>query len=130
MSNRDLAKRFEEIIQCVLGGEKQDAYEKDLSNLFEFIATRMLGNSASRKGHYFDGVVGLTATIKTSRQAEFQGEMWVGLGREQWTEPFKTIVTDNGITRQGIWIVIQVGVDRAEGEIMSNFEVTGEIEPQ
>jgi hypothetical protein len=119
ISNRDLAIRFEDIFQNLLAREKLDAHEKELSEFFEFIATRLLGDFPSRKGHYFDGVVGLAATVKTGRQVEFQGEMWLGGNQHQWTEAFQATVTDKRITKQGIWIVLQVGADRAEGEVMS-----------
>jgi len=119
ISNRDLAIRFEDIFQRLLAREKLDAHEKELSEFFEFIATRLLGDFPSRKGHYFDGAVGLAATVKTVRQVEFQGEMWVGANQDQWTEPFQATVTDKRTTKEGIWIVVQVGADRAEGEVMS-----------
>jgi hypothetical protein len=119
MSNQDLAIRFEDIFQRLLAREKVDAYENYLSGFFEFIATRLLGDLPSRKGHFFDGVVGLDATVKSVRQVGFQGEMWVGRNRDQWTEPFGATVTDKEITKEGIWIVLQVGADRAEGEVPS-----------
>jgi hypothetical protein len=114
--NHDLAIRFEERL---LARQKLDAHEKDLSDFFEFIATSLFADFPSRKGHYFDGAVGLAATAKNVRQVEFQGEMWVGGNQDQWTEPFQATVTNKRITKEGIWIVVQVGADRAEGEIMS-----------
>ena len=119
MANHDLAIRFEHIFQRLLAQEKLDAHEKALSEFFELIATRLLGNFPSRKEHYFDGAVGLAATVKTERQVVFEGEMWVGSSRDQWTEPFHATVTDKRITKEGIWIVLQVGADRAEGEVTS-----------
>ena len=119
ISKPDLAIRFEGIFRRLLARENLDAYVKELSELFEFITYRLLGDFPSRKGHYFDGVVGLAAAVKTARQVEFQGEMWVGCNQDQWTEPFHATVTDKSITKEGIWIVVKIGPDRAEGEAMS-----------
>lgn len=118
-ANRDLAIRFEDIFRGLLSGRKLDQQEKTISELFEFIATRLLGALPLRKGHYFDGAVGLTITVKTVRQLEIRGEMWVGGNQKQWTEPFQATVTDKGITEEGIWIVLQVGADQAQGELRS-----------
>ena len=119
MSNHDLALCFEDIFQRLLAREKLDAHAKNLSTCLEYIATRLLGDYPSRKGHYFDGAVGLAATVKSDRQVDFQGEMWVGGNHDQWTEPLLATVTDKRIAKEGIWIVLQVGTDRAEGEVTS-----------
>jgi len=112
-------RNLDKILQSVLAGEKLGPHEKDLSELFEFIATKLLCDSPSRKAHYFDGVVRLAAIVKTPRKIEFQGEMWVGTGQDQWTESFKAVVTDKRVTKQGIRINLRIGSDQAEGEITS-----------
>jgi hypothetical protein len=129
MSPYDLEIRFEDIFQRLLARDPIDSYEIELSSLFEFIATRLLGDCPSRSGHYFDGVVRLSATVKASRQVEFQGEMWVGANRDQWTEPFEATVTDKRITKQGIWIVVQVGTDRSEGKLKTVCSITEQAKP-
>jgi hypothetical protein len=120
MPNCDL-KNVDQIFNHILAGNRVEDYEKELSEIFEFVATRLLYNSPLRKGQYFDGVVGLVATVKTPRKAEFVGEMWVGANRDQWTEAFRATVTDKRTAKQGILIAIQVGADRADCEIMSLF---------
>ncbi len=122
MNSRDLAARFEELFQRSLARQPLDATEQELSNLFEFIAGRLLGALPSRQGQYFDGVVHLVAAVRKARQVAFRGDMWVGDNRRnQWTEPFQATVTDKRITEQGLWITISVGGDRAEGEIVTVF---------
>ena len=71
----------------------------------------------------------MVSTVKTSRKVEFQGEMWVGGDGTQWTEPFKTTVTDKSSTKQGIWVTITVGSDRGEGELFSSFSGAQKAEP-
>ena len=74
-----------------------------------------------RSVSYFDGVDGLASTVKSPRQVQFTGEMCVGGNRMQWLELFRATVTDKRCTKQGIWIVLWIGNDRAEGELSSMF---------
>jgi hypothetical protein len=87
--------------------------------LFEVISTTLLAGSESRSGCYFDGVIGIAATRPSSRTLQLHGEMWVGRNRSQWTEPFLAKIVDKTSTKQGIWITVWVGEDRAEGEMAS-----------
>lgn len=93
----------------------------EVALMFEVIATILLGGSPQRSQQYFDGAVGVVSTTKTPRQIEFQGEMWVGEDRKQWTESFHATVTDKRATKQGIWVIMKMGSDRGEGELMSCF---------
>ncbi len=129
MTNRTLALGFENVFQRLLFYEVVALDNPEVSSMFEVIANNLLGGSSARKGQYFDGAVGVVSTVKTSRKVEFQGEMWVGGDGTQWTEPFKTTVTDKRSTKQGIWVTITVGSDRGEGELFSAFGVTQEAEP-
>ena len=117
----DLANRFEIVLRRLLASEKLDLYAEDVSLMFEGIATNLLGEIPTRKGCYFDGVDGLTAKLKTPRKLEFEGEMWVGRNRDQWTEHFRATAADRRSTKQGFWITIWIGTDRAEGELPSTF---------
>jgi len=81
----------------------------------------LLAAAPGREGCYFDGVDGLTSTVRSPRQVEFTGAMWVGRERSQWLEQFRATVTDKRSTKQGIWIIIWIGGDRAEGELSSLF---------
>jgi hypothetical protein len=102
MSNHHLENCFEEIFRRSLVREGVDFYEKDLSEIFGLIAAKLLCASPSRKGLYIDRTVALAATVKTSRQVEFHGEMWVGGNREQWSEPCRAGVHAVFVDRAGV----------------------------
>ncbi len=87
--------------------------------MFEMIATYLMAELPSRRYHYFDGVVDWEAARKTARQVEFSGEMWVGDNEgTQWTENFRATVTDKRITKQGLWIILCIGSDRVEADLL------------
>ena len=121
MPRRDLAIHFEDVFKRLLARENVDLYAEDVSLMFEEIAATLLGPAPGREGCYFDGVDGLASTVKSPRQVQFTGEMWVGGNRTQWLEPLRATVTDKRCTKQGIWIVLWIGNDRAEGELSSMF---------
>jgi hypothetical protein len=129
MTSRTLAVGLENVFQRLLYHESVALEDPEVSSMFEVIATNLLGQSAARKGQYFDGAVALAATVKTSRKVEFQGQMWVGGNRTQWTEPFTATVTDKRSTKQGIWIAITVGSNRGAAELFSAFGATENAEP-
>lgn len=119
---RNLARHFEDIFERLLTGETLDLYEKDVSSLFELITTNLLAEIPQRKGMWYDGVVGLTARVRKSRQVEFTGEMWVGDNKAHgWKEDFKARVTDKRITKQGFEIALWIGGDKAEGDFSIAF---------
>lgn len=93
--------------------------EHDLSRLLEIIAGNLFAGTESRNGCYFDGVIGVTAASTSPRKLQLQGEMWVGRDTSQWTEPFRATIVDKTSTKQGIWITVWIGDDRAEGEMAS-----------
>jgi hypothetical protein len=126
-SMHSLANQFESIFQRLLAGEKLDLYEENLSFMFEVIAAELLAEVPERKFCWYDGVDGLTASVRKSLQVEFKGEMWVGDEKTQWEEDFRARVTDKRLTKQGLWITIWVGPDKAEGELLSAFGITEEI---
>lgn len=128
MTSRALAAGFENMFQRLLFHESVALENPEVSSMFEIIANNLLGSSPARQGQYFDGAVGLVSTVKTSAKVEFQGDIWVGGNRTQWTEPFKTTVTDKRSTKQGIWVTITVGSDRGEGELFCAFGVTEKCE--
>jgi hypothetical protein len=113
-----------EIFDRLLSGEKADADERDLSQIFEFLATRLFSDVPSRNGQYFDGVVGLESKKVEQQKIEFRGEMWVGADKRQWTEPFQATITDMRITKQGFQNVMKIGKDRATGEVLSLFDAS------
>ena len=95
--------------------------------MFEVIATHLLVESPERKYCWYDGVNGLSASIRKLHQVEFVGEMWVGnIGNttKQWKEDFRATVTDKNVTKQGIWIMIWVGSSQAEGRLETAFGLT------
>lgn len=74
----------------------------------------------------FDGLTDLTSKIRKSRQIIFEGKMDVlrnSNENKEWFEPFKAIVTDKRITKQGIWIKILVGDYFGEGSLEDVFPI-------
>ena len=124
MGRTDLATKFETAFRLLLAGEEVDLYAAGMSIAWEGIAGSLLGALPSRAGCFFDGVVNLAARLRKQRQIEFTGNMWIGDGQRQWTEPFIARVTDKTITSQGIWVAISVGTDRAEAELWSALGMT------
>jgi hypothetical protein len=49
--------------------------------------------------------------------------MWIGGNQTQWKELFRARVTDKRRTKQGLWITIWVGKDRAEGDLFTAFSL-------
>lgn len=98
-----------------MNGEKLELYEKELSFLFEVTAQNLIDKSP----YWFDGAVGLIARIRKNKQIIFSGKMWTAKDAgKQWLEDFEAIVIDKQITKQGIWIKIQVGEYVGEGDIL------------
>lgn len=72
----------------------------------------------------FDGITGLISTKRKSRQIVFEGKIWVIRNSDKWDEvlePFKAIVTDKRITKQGIHIKIRFCEEIKEGDILEIF---------
>ena len=133
MQSRSLALRFESVFQRLLLFEPVAFDTPEISSMFEVIATTLLAGAPGREDQYFDGAVGLTSKVKTSRKIEFQGDMWVGGEGTQWTEPLKATVTEKnekGSRKRRVWISISVGADRAVAELFAAFGVTGEAPTQ
>lgn len=114
----ELYKRFQDIIEKLLVGEQLEVHEKDISFLLEAIATHLFSNTGARNSVYFDGAVNLTAKIRKKRQIEIRGEMWVGNHKEQWKEKLIATVTDRTATGHGFSIIMQVGNDRVEEDVI------------
>jgi hypothetical protein len=127
--NLDVAAQLAGIFQHVRAREKLTPYEQDLNGLFEILTTRMLSDLPHRRGQYFDGAVGLVATVRSPRKVVFEGEMWIGQNTEQWTEPFRFTITDKRITKQGLYLAVSVGCDKAEGDLASMFPILEGAEP-
>lgn len=85
-----------------------------MSFLFEVIASRMILDTP----WWFDGAIDLISRIRKSRQIVFKGKMWMADHKTQWLEVFEAVVTDKRISKQGIWVKIQVGEYVAEGDLL------------
>ena len=134
MPRPTLTAQFEDIFRRLLAGGALAHFERDLSGLFEVITMNLLAGSVGRSGCYFDGVIGMTATSPSARTLQLHGEIWVGRDKSQWTEPFRAKIVDKTSTKQGIWITVWVGKDRAEGHLASALAVkenlpTREVSP-
>ena len=75
----------------------------------------------------FNGLSYITSKIRKSRQIVFEGNMVAEEDYGEWNdrvEPFKAIVTDKRITKQGIWIKIWIGDYFGEGNLFEVFGLT------
>ncbi len=122
----EIAEEFLNIFERMLVREKidldNDDISADISSMFEIIASNLL----SRSNIYFDGAIDLVWKIRKSCQVEFQGKLWVGNYETQWLEPFRALVTDKRVTKQGIWITIWFDSEKAEGELLTAFNFIAE----
>lgn len=103
----------------MLNREKIEAYEEELSFLFEAIAYRLIDCPLT-----FDGVTISISKIRKSLQMVFEGKMWVlrnSNENKEWFEIFSATVTDKRITKQGIWIKVRVGDYLGEGSLEDIF---------
>jgi hypothetical protein len=108
-----------EIFERLLNREKLDSYEKELCLLLEVIALNFIDSLT------LDGITNLSSQIRKPRQIVFEGKMRVlrnSNENKEWHEPFKAVVTDKRITKQGIEIKIWVGDYYGESELFSEFE--------
>ena len=122
--------QFENIFFRLLNGEKLDLYDLGVSFMFQIIATHLMAEVPERECHCYDGVAPLEGHVRKARQIEFTGEMWImdydNLPHRMWKEDFRATITDKRITKQGIWIVLQIGENRAEGNLEKAFGQTSE----
>lgn len=103
----------------MLNREKIELYEIELGDLFETIAYRFTNCPLT-----IDGVTIYKSHLRKHRQIVFEGRMDIlrnSNENKEWFEPFKAIVTDKRITKQGIWIKIWVGDYKAEGNLFEVF---------
>lgn len=117
----NLADEFQKLFERLINRETIELNNPDRSLFFEVIAENLLKEVCRETGIYFDGAVSLASTIRKKNQVEFQGEMWIGENKTQWKETFRAIVTDKRITKQGIWIKIQLDSHTAEGNLQTAF---------
>ena len=120
MYRADLVKQFEDIFVRLLAGENSEAHERGLSFLFEVMAITLL---SERCGISFDGVSPLRAKRRSPRKLDFTGDMWILGGRGESKRSFRATAVDKRITKQGIWITLSVGYDKAEAELSTALGV-------
>ncbi len=120
-----LVTQFENVFHRLLKREQLDLDDCGLSPMFDTIATYLMAEVPGSFWIWYDGLASLEAHIRKARQVEFVGEIWVGDdNHKQWKETLRATVTDKRITKQGIWIVLQIGDNRAEGELAKAFGQT------
>lgn len=120
-----LITQFENLFYRLLKREELDIYDSGLSLMFDVIAAYLMADVPGSLWIYYDGLASLETHVRKARQVEFTGEIWVGDdNRRQWKEALRATVTDKRITKQGIWIVLQIGENRAEGELADAFGQT------
>ena len=117
--------QFENLFFRLLNREQLDLYDLGVSFMFQIIATHLMAEVPERECHCYDGVAPLEAHVRKARQIEFTGEMGImdnnNLPHRMWKEDFRATVTDKRLTKQGIWIVLQIGENRAEGNLAKAF---------
>ena len=101
--------QFENIFFRLLNREKLDLDDLGASPMFDTIATYLMAEVPGSFWVWYDGLASLEAHIRKARQVEFVGEIWVGDDHKQLKETLRATVTDKRITKQGIWIVLQIG---------------------
>ena len=121
--------QFENLFFRLLNREKLDLEDLGASPMFDTIATYLMAEVPGSFWVWYDGLASLEAHIRKPRQVEFVGEIWVsddnGKGK-QWKEALRATVTDKRVTKQGIWIVLQIGENRSEGNLAKAFGQTSE----
>lgn len=105
----------------MLDHEKIELFEDELSYLFPKIAQQIIDYPLR-----FGYLSYVNSNIRKSRQIVFEGNMVSEEDYGNWNdrvEPFKAIVTDKRITKQGIWIQISVGDYQGEASLNEIFPI-------
>ena len=113
--------QFEDIFFRLLKREEVDFDDCGLNPMFDTISTYLMAEVPGSFWTWYDGLASLEAHVRKARQIEFVGEIWVGDDHKQWKENLRATVTDKRLTKQGIWIVLQIGDNRAEGDLAKAF---------
>ncbi len=101
----------------LLNGVKVDLYKSGLSSMFEYVCGTLFSN-ARDTDIWYDGIVDIVINSRKKSQIELNGYMWVAKAQKtQWKETFHAIITDKRITKQGIWLSVNIGEYHAEGNI-------------
>lgn len=111
-----MAEQFLVDFERLLNGEDIDSDENEIDLPLEMAMNRLLDCP-----YTFDGITGLIARKRKSRQIVFEGKIWVVTNCAEWNEklePFTAIVTDKRITKQGVNIRIRFGEEVKEGDIL------------
>ncbi|GAA5484772.1 hypothetical protein [Haloferula sargassicola] len=115
------ARAGTELASCflqLLEGKPATFYDDGINLWMQAVADQLFG--AARPYCYHDGLHGPECRRRKSKQIEFTGEMWIGDDSgDQWTEPFWARITDKRLTREGIWIQMEVGEFSAEGDLLT-----------
>ena len=112
----DLAEQSLDDIERLLDGEDIDSDEIEIDLPLVAAMNRLLDCP-----YTFDGITGLIARKRKSRQIVFEGKIRVVSNSAEWDEklePFKAIVTDKRMTKQGLHIKIRFGEEIKEGDIL------------
>lgn len=111
-----MAEKFLVHFERLLRGEDIDSEENEIDLPLEAALSRLLDCP-----YTFDGIEGLIAKKRKSRQIVFEGKISVIKNLAEWDEelePFRAIVTDKRITKEGIHIKIWFGDEIKEGDIL------------
>ncbi|HQU82922.1 MAG TPA: hypothetical protein PKY59_07355 [Pyrinomonadaceae bacterium] len=103
----------------MLGGESIDSDNVEIELSLEVVMNYLLDCA-----YTFDGITGLTSKKRKPRQIVFEGKIWVIKNCTKWDEmlePFRAVVTDKRITKQGFHIKIWFGEEIKEGNLLEIF---------
>lgn len=110
------SKQFIDILERLFNREKIESYEEELSFLLAITAQNLIDYPLR-----FENASSLSAKIRKSKQIVIEGDLLAEEDFGEWNdrlEPFKAIITDKRITKQGIWIKIRVGDYIGEGDVL------------
>ena len=113
------ANAFLNIFERLLTREEFELETTEIGFLFEVVASNILPGKIGT----FDGATGLYTKIRKSKQVEFVGKMWIIGNKTDRLETLIARVTDKRMTKQGIWIKIQVGDEVAESDLSEAFDL-------
>lgn len=113
----EASTNFVNNIEKLLLGEEVDLYESGISASFEY-ACSSLFESIRERGIWYDGITNIEIRRRKRKQLELTGHIWVAKGAsKQWLESFHAVVTDKRVTKQGMWLSVDIGEYHSEGNI-------------
>lgn len=119
--NCDYIDRLFETFHAILAREPWDHDHRDLGSFFEVAARRLFRATPGLESHLADGAIEIRAQRKGDHKVVFEGRIIFLTDAGDRQEPFRAAVVDKRITKQGIWLTMEIGKNlqhRAEGDVI------------